>query len=371
MAITRHRRRPGSGLPHPPQGPHHPPRRARLWAPVLSILSAVAVALPLLPTAPAGATSQGQVQAQIDSLGNRISVLDEQYNEATIHLQSVQAQIQDSRATSAKAAADRAGLVKIATAQAVAVYTQGAPSILDSFLTSKNLDQFNQRMQLIAQVGSWESGIITQLQIADQRAQLATANLNQELAQAQAISNTLAQERSDLQAQLADQTRLLSQITAATKAAEAAAAASRAAAARAQLAAQLTRATTALANLPALPNSGGASAALQVAMSQVGKPYVWAGSGPATYDCSGLTMYSWGRAGVSLPHSAAGQYAMLPHVARGNLQPGDLVFFGSPIHHVGMYVGNGMMVDAPETGEDVQVESMNRSDFVGAARPGV
>jgi cell wall-associated NlpC family hydrolase len=370
MATMRLRRRTGYGLIHPPQGPPRASRRARVPGVLIALASAVA-AVPLLLPGAARATSQAQVQAQIDSLGNQISVLDEQYNEASIHLQSVQSQIADSKAGSAKAEAARAALVKIATAQAVAIYRQGAPSVLDTVLTSKSLAEFSQRMELLSQVGTWESGIIAQLQIADQRAQQATDILNQQLSQAQAISNTLASERASLIAQLSQENRLLSQITAASRAAEARAAAQRAAAARARLAAQLSKPQAIVANLPALPFSGGAATALQVAMAQIGKPYVWAGSGPATYDCSGLTMYSWRAAGVSLPHSAAGQYAMLPHVARNDLQPGDLVFFGDPIHHVGMYVGNGMMVDAPETGEDVQVESMNRSDYVGAARPGV
>ncbi len=72
---------------------------------------------------------------------------------------------------------------------------------------------------------------------------------------------------------------------------------------------------------------------------------------------------------MNLPHSAEWQYNQLPHVSRDNLQPGDLVFFGSPIHHVGIYVGNGQMLDAPHTGTVVQIRTMLRSDYVGAARP--
>ncbi|GAC1364075.1 MAG: hypothetical protein NVSMB32_06220 [Actinomycetota bacterium] len=81
-------------------------------------------------------------------------------------------------------------------------------------------------------------------------------------------------------------------------------------------------------------------------------------------------MYAYAAAGVSLSHSAADQYASQPHVSRDQLQPGDLVFFGSPIHHNGMYIGNGMMVNAPQTGELVRVQPALRSDFVGASRPG-
>jgi cell wall-associated NlpC family hydrolase len=81
-------------------------------------------------------------------------------------------------------------------------------------------------------------------------------------------------------------------------------------------------------------------------------------------------MYAWRAAGVSLPHSSAAQYASLPHVSQSQVAPGDLVFFGSPIHHVGIYIGGGQMVSAPHTGTVVKVQSAFRSDYVGAARPG-
>jgi cell wall-associated NlpC family hydrolase len=104
----------------------------------------------------------------------------------------------------------------------------------------------------------------------------------------------------------------------------------------------------------------------------IGVPYVWGGSDPNVgFDCSGLTMWSWAQAGISLPHSSALQYAVLPHVARAELQPGDLVFFYSPIHHVGIYVGGGMMIHAPHTGAYVELVSLDSEpDYVGAGRPG-
>ena len=84
---------------------------------------------------------------------------------------------------------------------------------------------------------------------------------------------------------------------------------------------------------------------------------------------SWLTKWAWGRAGRSLPHSSRAQYASLPKVDFEDLRPGDLLFFGSPIHHVGMYVGNGQMVHAPRRGTTVRVDSAYRRDFHGAARP--
>lgn len=130
-----------------------------------------------------------------------------------------------------------------------------------------------------------------------------------------------------------------------------------------------TEATQVSAPAPAPAASGSAGAAVQFALAQVGKPYGWGGSGPNSYDCSGLTSSAWAAAGVSLPHNSGMQYAATSRVSRSALQPGDLVYFGSPIHHVAMYVGNGQMVEAPRSGLTVRVVSMDRSDYVGAGRP--
>lgn len=120
---------------------------------------------------------------------------------------------------------------------------------------------------------------------------------------------------------------------------------------------------------PPPPVAPGAATAVATAKAQLGKPYEWGAAGPNSFDCSGLTMYAWRAAGVVLPHSAAMQYQAIPQVAIADLQPGDLVFFGNPIYHVGMYVGGGQMIYAPHTGANVQYGSIWWPDLVGAARP--
>jgi peptidoglycan DL-endopeptidase CwlO len=115
--------------------------------------------------------------------------------------------------------------------------------------------------------------------------------------------------------------------------------------------------------------SSAAETAVHWAYNELGKSYVWAASGPSHFDCSGLTMYVYGQAGVYLPHSSGAQYSSGRHVSQSELRPGDLVFFGSPIHHVGIYVGNGDMIEAPEAGESVRVSYAFRGDYVGAVRP--
>ena len=107
--------------------------------------------------------------------------------------------------------------------------------------------------------------------------------------------------------------------------------------------------------------------ALQQALSRRGDPYVWAAAGPGEFDCSGLVMWAFAQEGISLPHYTGAQWNSGMHVARNDLEPGDLVFFGADISHVGIYVGDGLMVDAPNTGAVVRVEPLF-SDYVGAVR---
>ncbi|MGH8886574.1 MAG: NlpC/P60 family protein [Egibacteraceae bacterium] len=117
------------------------------------------------------------------------------------------------------------------------------------------------------------------------------------------------------------------------------------------------------------PRSG-APAAVRAALSQVGKPYRWGAAGPGAFDCSGLMLWAWAHAGESLPHSSRAQYALTRRVSRGQWEPGDLLFFGRPIHHVGMYIGDGKMVAAPYSGAAVRISPVaRRRDYVGAGRP--
>jgi cell wall-associated NlpC family hydrolase len=121
---------------------------------------------------------------------------------------------------------------------------------------------------------------------------------------------------------------------------------------------------------PEPPVSKDANGAVEEARRQLGKPYRYGGSGPDSFDCSGLTAWAWGHAGHSLPHSAAAQYNATTRVAVGNIQPGDLVFFGSDIHHVGIYVGGGQMIEASHSGTPVRYASIYRSDLMGVGRVG-
>jgi cell wall-associated NlpC family hydrolase len=108
--------------------------------------------------------------------------------------------------------------------------------------------------------------------------------------------------------------------------------------------------------------------ALRYALEKVGDPYVWGAAGPEAFDCSGLVVWAYAQEGISLPHYTGSLWNSGMHVSRDQLQPGDLVFFFADISHVGIYIGNGLMVDAPQTGQDVQVQAVFWDEYVGAVR---
>jgi len=119
-----------------------------------------------------------------------------------------------------------------------------------------------------------------------------------------------------------------------------------------------------------VPVSGRAGVAVQTALAQLGDPYVWGADGPDSFDCSGLMMYAWGKAGVSLPHSSKEQASSGRRVSKDQLMPGDLVFYYSPISHVAMYIGNGRIVHASRPGKPVKTDPIDLMPYNTAVRPG-
>ncbi len=119
---------------------------------------------------------------------------------------------------------------------------------------------------------------------------------------------------------------------------------------------------------PAAAPTAAAQIAVDTALAQVGDAYVWGGTGPNGFDCSGLTMYAYAAAGVALPHSSKAQSKLGRPVSRAELQPGDLVYFYEPVSHVGLYIGDGKMVHARTFGQPVAVTTVDQSGYGGARR---
>lgn len=307
------------------------------------------------------------VKAQVDNLENKLSIADENYVTAADKHDKLAAQTRAAAARLAKAQKRLKKLEKHLNTRADDMYRNGPLGFLDVLLGAKTFDQFARTWDILRQLNVEDAQYISETKDARAEATAAHTELKtKEQAAAKQVavmsanrryaSNLLSQRKSKLSGIEAEVAQLQSQEAAASLAASRA----RAASYRHSSGGGDNYPT------PSIPAHGDVVA---YAKSRIGCPYVWAASGPNAFDCSGLAMWCYGKVGISLPHSSREQYNSGQHVSRKDLEPGDLVFFGSPIHHVGIYVGGGEMIEAPYTGARVRYASAFRSDYVGACRP--
>ena len=319
-----------------------PPRatapRALAWrlVPVLLAAAAAAVALPALATPrPTG--------ADLQALGDQVSRLDEDLNVARDQLVPLRAA---ARQAADQVARERTVLARLrakVALRAAAVYEGGAVDPLVELLGAGDSAGVAERAEMLDLLARYDGDAIAAAAAEAQVFQAAVAEAaRQQALQAGQVAG-IARRQAELRARYAELVALANRLATPSQ-------------------------VPIPADLPPAPTAA-ASQAVHVALAQIGKPYRWAAAGPGAFDCSGLTMYAWGKAGVALPHSASEQYAAVQHVDLAGVAPGDLVFFGSPIHHVGLYIGAGLMVAAPSTGREVQVQPIDRGAYAGAGRP--
>jgi cell wall-associated NlpC family hydrolase len=327
-------------------------------------------------------------QAAARAMDVRVEQAVERHNGAVLHQQQAGAQAARAQRTAATAAATADSARAAAAALAAAQYRGDVRPGLATFaglLAARDMHAASVRREAVRSVVDETRQVVDTAAAASATATTASAAAARAASAAQAATAEVAQAQQQMQAQLTAQqaevariaavrTTLLAQLAAAQQIsvalaaarqqalAEAAAKAAAAAARNAALAAagHSSDASPAWAT-PYRP--GDASAAVAFARAQLGRPYVWGGAGPETYDCSGLTMRSWQRAGVELPHFAADQYARSTPLTYSRLRPGDLVFWshdGTPqdIYHVALYLGDDQMIEAPRTGDVVKVASL-------------
>jgi peptidoglycan DL-endopeptidase CwlO len=300
------------------------------------------------------------VQQRLHDLAVRNDQIVEKYNQANAAYAEAR-----QRATRAEGAYRRAQqrleeAQNQLAASAAAQYEGGTFSATGALLSSDSGASYLDQLDMLSMISQHNSQVVSSVAAIREQAGQARITAENLLTQAKQTRSALERQRTATQHQITRYKHLLSTLTAQQRALWAAREGAEISAAAAR---QITsRAVHA--------SSAAAQAAVRFALAQVGKPYVWGAAGPDYFDCSGLTMAAWARGGVSLPHSAASQYNYGRHVSYDELQPGDLMFFYSPIAHVTIYIGNGMMVSAPEPGENVQVVSTDsfKNDFSGATR---
>jgi cell wall-associated NlpC family hydrolase len=292
------------------------------------------------------------VAAQVAEANHQLEVVTEQLNEAKVQLEQKQADAASADQAAADAEAQLDALDGQIRQIAHAAYTGDSFARLDLMLTSESVDDFVSQLGTLDAIAGHTNDLVTEVALAADEAESAQEAADTAEADAQKAYDDIAAQQKELEAKIADYQRQYAALTAPQQAAVA----------------RAHGGDTQAVPSGVIAPSAAAQAAVDTALAQVGDPYVYGAGGPDAFDCSGLTQYAYSAAGVSLPHSSASQSRMGMAVSRSELQPGDLVFFYSPVSHVGMYIGNGQMVHASTSGQPVKVASLDSMGSYNSAR---
>jgi cell wall-associated NlpC family hydrolase len=317
---------------------------------VLALGGALLVAVTGL-LAPSSATadpgSAAEARKLVEEAAQRLTVIDEQVHEAEQTVAAQQQAAVEAAAEATRAQQTLAAYEPQLRAIAQSGYTGRSQSRVAAFLTSDSASDLVQQMTTLDMIATHTNTVVAQVAAAQDAAAQAQAAADQAAATAKAGLAQLAEQKAEVERQAVAYQADFARLSATEQAAVTTAVAG--------------RSLQAPRNLPLPP--GAAGAAIQMALAQVGDRYGAAGVGPDVFDCSGLTMFAYGSAGVALPHSSRAQSQLGTQVSRSELQPGDLVFFYTPISHVGLYIGDGMMVHARTYGSPVAVTSVDQRGF--------
>jgi peptidoglycan DL-endopeptidase CwlO len=333
------------------------PARA-LLAVGISAGIAVATTLVSVPTQATPRPSLAEVKRQVEALHHKAEQATERYNDARIALKDAERRLGQAQRRAAGQQAEVSALQNIVGAFAAASYRSGGLDHTLQLVFAKDPKEFLDRAASLDALSLRQAQALRRTIAARQELRADQLSAAQQLAAVEAARKDLAANKAEVQRNLRRAQSLLNTLEAEQ---------------RARLLPRASRdggrSSAGSGATYTGPASGRAAAAVKYAYAQIGDRYEWGAAGPSSFDCSGLTMMAWRQAGVSLPHSSRLQYAAGRKVSRSALQPGDLVFFYSPISHVGIYVGNGNMIHAPNPGERVKVDPISYIPYAGAVRP--
>ncbi len=330
------------------------------------------VAALLVPVASAGAVpskadkmAQARVvKNQIAALDHRVEVASEAYNEASSKHRALAAERDKAAKRVAKAEKRIGTLQKHLGTRATGMYRTGQLGFIDVLMGAKSFDQLARTWDLLKDLNESDAAAVADMKSARVEALKARKQYATKAKAAKKQVDIMKRNRSSILSQLATRKAKLSGLQSEIAVIEAQEEARAAAAAH-----TFTSSNGGGGRQFPPPTRAARSEVVSVAKRYLGAPYRWGATGPNSFDCSGFTSFVYRQVGVSLPRVSRAQIGAGQRVSRSDLQPGDLVFFGTPIHHVGIYVGGGMYIHSPRTGDVVKISSMSRGDFAGACRP--
>jgi cell wall-associated NlpC family hydrolase len=349
----------------PKEAAHRAPKKyvpVSRTAMTVTLATAAAGSVALLPTAEADPTASiNDVKAQVDKLHQEAEQAAEAYNQANTSLADLQHKVDQlqARITAEQGSLNsaRGALGGLAAAQ----YESGGVDSTLQLMLTQSPDQYLQQATALAQITDGKKATMANAAEIQRQLNQDKASATDELANLAKTKTLMAQQKADIDAKEKQAQDLLDQLTASQRAQY-----NRLVANTNSSSGGVSK--TVINNLP-VPSDARAAIAVAFAKAQVGKPYIWAAAGPNAYDCSGLTMAAWGKAGVMMAHGSRDQYAAFPKVAKSDLEPGDLILFYQDMHHIGIYVGNGMVIHAGNPDSGVQYIPMDQMPYAGAVRP--
>jgi peptidoglycan DL-endopeptidase CwlO len=347
----------------------------------------LAVALVAAPSALAtpGSVSFKQAQAravlgQIQGLDANLERAVDAYNLANVKLDRIEQEQRQNKLELRLARTNLQQARATLSSRLVALYTSGGQnSGLEVLLGASSVDNLITRLDTVDRVSDQSAKVVDEVRVYQEMVRTRKARLQHAHVEQARLVTERAAEKASIESQLAQRQQLLASIKseiARIQAAEQRRQAQLAAEARARLAqngATVLSAGAGVVSTPSEPSyapPGRYGGVVGIAMQYLGTPYVYGGSSPAGFDCSGFVMYVFAQVGVSLPHNAAAQYGYGMPVTREQLQPGDLVFFNG-LGHVGIYIGGSSFIHSPHTGDVVKISSISgwySSTWVGARR---
>ena len=335
---------------------------------VLLLLTAP-ISLHAQPAGDVASKSQqaAEVAREIDSLDKEMGVAAEAYNRVKVDLDAISAKVDanEKRLYEIKQSlAKRRGMLN---QRAAYMYMQGRTSMFEVLLGTKDFADFLERADYISRIAKEDANLIERIKSARDSVQLVEDQLSEQKRQQMGLFEQEEAKKAEIQVKLAERRNVLNGLNQDIQK-------MLADQQLAQRASDEVLNKQAEQSLLSAPDSGLA----KTAMRYLGVPYHWAGAGPGEcptgehkicFDCSGLTMYVYKLFGIDLPHNAAMQFNMGIKITLQQARPGDLVYFGMPPHHVGMYLGNDMFIQAPQTGDVVKVSRLSsRGDLSGITR---
>ena len=330
--------------------------------------AAIAAAVIVGGAGPAAADIHQEIasaRAQLDKLNNQSEAAAERYNAARIKLGEAEKRAALVRKTLDQANIDMARQTHAVSDFAREAYESGGLSATATLISEGSAAAVINRVSAVQAISMSQQKVLAGFAASQRIQHGAQQHVDALLTQQRAATQAALKEKETIQRNAAEAQRLLAslrekelQLNRQAEAARLAAEAARMAQAAQSFGTQSLRTYT---PGPGHISGNAVGTAIAVARQQLGKPYVWGGSGPDSFDCSGLTMYAYGKAGISLPHYTNSQYDEGRHVSEAELQPGDLVFFNTDAYlgHEGMYLGNGQFIHAPHSGDVVKISELN------------